>query len=282
MCLSMDRLDSRHREVGVRLHAVARIDTFRTHKVGADAATGRVAQVVSPYRQRGWTAESPLPDLSLVDRLFLLTHDLERGTPIIGLDILGIGLVGASLLELTYTHCVGIWQNGVVRRTAEYGHIDDAAQYLLGCIMEYEQNNRGGGPTVAELIGAQRDLLYNGVAQSLAARHMFGATFDSRRGPKGNRFIPAHGHPRIAAEETRAWCNALFTWPQRAADAGTVALHLACLIGGLGGAPLVTAADNQTAQSNLAPLLGVCEVQHVQVIKTVSNAAGTRAMVPRR
>jgi len=217
-----------------------------------------------------------------VDRLFLLTHDLERGTPIIGLDILGIGLVGASLLELTYTHCVGIWQNGVVRRTADYGHVDDAAQYLLGCIMEYERDPRAGGPTVSELIGAQRDLLYNGVAQSLASRRMFGATFDSRRGPSRGRFIPAHGHPRIAAEESRAWCNALFTWPQRAAEAGAVALHLACLIGGLGGAPLVTAVDQQAAHVNLAQLLGVCEVQHVQVIKSVSTAASTRAMVPRR
>lgn len=228
-----------------------------------------------------WARHSALPDLSLPERLFLIAHDVERGLPRFALDVLGIGLVGAALLELTAARCIGVFANGHLGRTANYGHDDGAAQYILGQIMKLEER-AGSDRTPSAVIAAERDYLYNGVADGLVRRDMFGNDRESIRNIKNGRFVPAYGAPRVAAEEAAAWCYALYQRPDRIVGSRDVPLHLACLIAVLGVGTMLTSIPPSQVQDSHTQLTGVCEIQHVKIIQAIGAAVSGRAMVPRR
>src|SRR5262249_37737909 len=159
--------------------------------------------------------------LSLVDRLFLLTHDPGNGKPLASLDVLGIGLAGAALLELTMMAAVSIKLSGEVVRTTPNQVQDEATNYVLIRLYEAEPQNY----PVIEWIGVLRNELYLGVAGSLAKR---GIIDEQRSALRGSRYLPRQ---RQAVEESMAWVYRLLQSPQRGAESGQPAVVLACLVG---------------------------------------------------
>ena len=243
--------------------------------------------VANLYGSPTWTDTSPIPDLSLVDRMFLVGHDTTRGTPLVGLDVLGIGLIGAALIELLRGQCIGLKYNGQVFRTAEHGHNDDAAQYVLGCVLSFEDQQRRDprleDKTAAEWISELRDHLYVGVATTLIRRGIVAEQKSGiRPGSRGSRFIPSQREQKDAAEEANAWCYRLFRSPHLAGQAGVLPVQFACLVGAMGIGASLTALPPSEVTAGIPQLLNECEIQSALVVREVHSATSKLAMTPRR
>jgi hypothetical protein len=227
--------------------------------------------VAHQYGNPPW-AVAPAPGLSIVDRVFLLTHDTNSGKAQIALDLIGVGLAGAALLELTMSSSVTVKHSTEIVRVTQYQHHDEAAQYVLTRIYESE-------PTLyatSDWITVLRNELYLGVAGTLVKR---GLIDEHRSSLRGARYIPRR---RDAAEESLAWVYGLLQSPRRAADAGERAVLLACLAGALGVAATITALPASEIASSLPTLVGRCNVQDALIVKEVQRAATKLAVTPRR
>src|SRR5262249_54383777 len=122
-------------DVMIRLQTSASLDTLHGQNFPDPRGGSTVAH---HYGTPAWAASSQAPPLSLVDRLFLLTHDTANGKPLIALDVLGIGLAGAALLELAQGGWVSVKHSGEVVRVSEHAHPDEASHYVLMQIYERE------------------------------------------------------------------------------------------------------------------------------------------------
>jgi Golgi phosphoprotein 3 (GPP34) len=231
---------------------------------------------VAHYGSPAWTDPTPGPELSIVDRLFLLTHNPNNGKLNIDLKLLGLGLVGGSLLELAMERAISIeevpeGQPVVVRRTTRREQPDAAAEYVLERIYDAEK----GRPPIQPIeywMTELRDQIYLGAAESLRKRQLIVAHKPTLGGV---RYVPRQ---RYAVDDAISQVYSLMQSPHRSREAGERPVLLTCLVGALGLGATITALPQPVVAAGYPELLGQIWGGDAQVIQQVQRISSKLAM----
>jgi hypothetical protein len=208
-----------------------------------------------------------------VDHVFLVAHHETTGKLRIATDLLGLGLVAASLAELIEASAVYLDPvSGHVHPNSATAHQVPAADYLLGHV------NRGAPATspAAEWILALRDDLYNGVAQGLEQKDLVRAV----RVPLARtKYQPTRAN---LAQEPQSWVYGLLRAPSRWTDFRRHQLVVAALYGAMGVASTVTAIPTDEVDASYNDLLSRIPPQVNALAKATSQAKIKLSMTVRR
>lgn len=218
-----------------------------------------------------WTDPRNLRPATLVDRLFLLCHDERTGKPHLSLDVLGVGLVGAVLIELLQRGAVVITGDpGKLARLTSARQSEPAAQYVLEQIAKAEPHVY----TPADWISVLRDDLYPGVANSLAEAGLI--QVEKPKIGRGVRCIPID--VRIV-QESLAWVYGILGTGEFAPDEPDPTKHLlACVCAALGVAPLITARPAAHVDALYPAMLERLDPQTAIVLRSITHARGRLAL----
>lgn len=214
------------------------------------------------------------PLLSLVDRMFLVAHDDRTGKPRITLEVLGVGLAAAALVELAMANAIDIDEAAghVIRRTV-YPHADAAAQYVLEQIVKGEPSSY----TAFDWINVLRDDLYLGVAEKLeTAEHV---RFEKSALGRSSRYVPT---PQSLGEEPLAWIFGILRSSRGAANYDQPKRVLACLCAAMGSASAITALPADEVDRSFPVVLGTCDPQYVSIVKATAQVKRKLSMNVRR
>jgi Golgi phosphoprotein 3 (GPP34) len=222
-----------------------------------------------------WTDPTPGPELSIVDRLFLLTHNPSNGKLNVDLKLLGVGLAGGALLELAIERAITVESmHGdavVVRRTTQREQPDAAAEYMLEQVYLAERDQpqiRGVDYWITEL----RDELYLGVVESLKRRQLIVAHKPTLGGV---RYVPRQRQP---VDDAVATVYSLMQSPHRAGEAGERAVLLSCLIGAMGLGATITALPQPVIGAGYPELLSQIWGGDSQILQQVQRISSKLAM----
>ena len=228
------------------------------------------------YGTPAWTDPTPGPDLSIVDRLFLLIHNPANGKLNIDLKLLGLGLVGGSLLELAMERAISVEEDSagqavVVRRTTRREQPDAAAEYVLEQVYEAEK----GRPQIQPIeywMNELRDQVYLGVAESLRKRQLIVAHKPTLGGV---RYVPRQ---RYSVDDSVSQVYSLMQSPHRSREAGERPVLLACLVGAMGLAATITALPQPVVAAGYPELLGQIWGGDALVLQQVQRLSSKLAM----
>ena len=228
------------------------------------------------YGTPAWTDPTPGPELSIVDRLFLLTHNPTSGKINIDLKLLGLGLVGGSLLELAIERAISVEQDSagqavVVRRTTRRDQPDAAAEYVLEQIYEAEKGRPQIQP-IAYWMTELRDQVYLGVAESLRKRQLIVAHKPTLGGV---RYVPRQ---RYSVDDAVSQVYSLLQSPHRSREAGERPVLLTCLVGAMGLAATITALPQPVVSAGYPDLLGQIWGGDALVLEQVQRLSSKLAM----
>lgn len=228
------------------------------------------------YGTPAWTDPTPGPELSIVDRLFLLTHNPTSGKINIDLKLLGLGLVGGALLELAIERAISVEQDSagqavVVRRTTRRDQPDAAAEYVLERIYEAEKGRPQIQP-IAYWMTELRDQVYLGVAESLRKRQLIVA---HKPTIGGVRYVPRQ---RYSVDDAVSQVYSLLQSPHRSREAGERPVLLTCLVGAMGLAAIITALPQPVVSAGYPDLLGQIWGGDALVLEQVQRISSKLAM----
>jgi hypothetical protein len=108
----------------------------------------------------------------VADELFQLAHDEYTGQSYISREVLGVGLAGAALIELTWADKIAIKPGAVVERTAQHFTGDPVGDHVLQQIAGQEPHTH----PVTQWVNFMRDDLYTVVAERLTRANILRVT----------------------------------------------------------------------------------------------------------
>jgi hypothetical protein len=206
--------------------------------------------------------------------MFLVAHDDRTGKLRIGIDVLGVGLAAAALVELVMANAVDIDDpTGLVTRRTVYPHPDAAVQYVLEHIVKGEPTSY----TVTDWINALREDLYGGIAQNLVADEL--VRQEKSLLGRAPRYAPT---PQSLGEEPLAWVFGILRSGRGAGNYEQPKRVLACLCVAMDCASVITALPGDEIETAFPVVLDMCDSSYVAIVKATGYVKSKLSMAVRR
>jgi hypothetical protein len=229
---------------------------------------------VAHYGRPQWKQQPAPRYLSLVDHLFLISHDEQSGKRLMAPDVLGVGLVAAALTELVATKSIDvITETGIVTRIATEFPADPACGHVLEQIYAQEPSEH----TATDWILALRDDLYTGVATRLEQDRLVRHNRVGLTRTLG--YTPTQ--PMLVAEPM-SWVFGVLRARNAGEDFEPIQRALACLCAAMGVATAVTAIANSDVTHTYPKLLQLCDEPTITIAKSTQRAMAKLATKLRR
>lgn len=220
-----------------------------------------------------WTDTQPSRPLTLTDHFFLLAHGEINGKPRISLEVIGVGLAAATLMQLAHDGAIHVDPSTLeLSRITTELPADEAGQYVLRQIFGLEPEIH----TATDWITVLRDDLYTGVAMALEKAGVLKSGKSALT--RSMRYIPTHPSQ---SEQILTWVYGVLR-ARYPSDFELYKQVLTVLVVALGSATAICAVTNDDLNRNYPAILGAVDPATASIAEATAQVRNKLSMLPSR